>query len=234
MKIITWNCNGAFRNKFKYLDQFDADIVIIQECEDPLKTNDLAYGKFAENYLWIGDNKNKGLGVFAKKHLKIQRLNWSNVYQGHVVNYFLPFCINGEQNLVAVWAHRNNSPTFGYIGQIWKYLQINNSKIKDTIFVGDFNSNKIWDCWDRWWNHSDVVEILGKNDIRSLYHCLNDENEGEERVKTFYLHKNESKGYHIDYCFLPKCLIKKDTKIKIANFDDWKLFSDHLPMIIEF
>ncbi|SEL23511.1 hypothetical protein SAMN04488700_2446 [Carnobacterium iners] len=76
MKIITWNCNGAFRKKFQYLDSFDADIYIIQECEDPARSNHDSYIKFAENHLWIGHNKNRGLGIFAKKEIKLEDNNW--------------------------------------------------------------------------------------------------------------------------------------------------------------
>ena len=37
MKIISWNCNGKFREKFKDIIEEDADIYVIQECEDPVK-----------------------------------------------------------------------------------------------------------------------------------------------------------------------------------------------------
>ena len=33
MKIVTWNCNLNFANKFEHLESMDADICIIQECE---------------------------------------------------------------------------------------------------------------------------------------------------------------------------------------------------------
>lgn len=71
MKIITWNCNGAFRNKFEYLSNLEADICVVQECENPAQTNHKECKKWAENYLWIGDSKNKGADFFAKSHIKI-------------------------------------------------------------------------------------------------------------------------------------------------------------------
>ncbi|MFD1630666.1 endonuclease/exonuclease/phosphatase family protein [Pseudopedobacter beijingensis] len=234
MKIITWNCNGAFRNKYSSLDCFNADVLVIQECENPFISNDVSYKHFAKNHIWIGNNKHKGLGIFAKEEIKIKSLDWSNIYETHPVNYFLPVQINHTQTLIAVWAHHNNSPTFGYIGQLWKYLQINADKLKNSIIIGDFNSNKIWDCWDRWWNHSEVVNILKNNGIESAYHKLYNENHGEEVQKTFFLHRNHLKAYHIDYCFLPTSLLQETTKIEIPNFENWKSLSDHLPLIIEY
>lgn len=66
MKIISWNCNGAFRKKFDYISILNADIYIIQECENPVESKDQKYQEWAANYIWIGDHKNKGLAIFAR------------------------------------------------------------------------------------------------------------------------------------------------------------------------
>lgn len=64
LRIVTWNCNGALRRKWPALERFDADVLTIQECEDPAQSADAAYRAWAGDYLWTGTDKNKGLGVF--------------------------------------------------------------------------------------------------------------------------------------------------------------------------
>lgn len=233
MKIITWNCNGAFRKKFEYISVFEADVYIIQECENPAETNDIKYKNWTKNYLWIGDNKNKGLGIFAKEEFKLEKLDWSNQFKDHQVKYFLPCKISEKYTLLAVWTHKNNSPNFGYIGQFWKYLQVNKIYIKNSIIAGDFNSNSIWDVWDRWWNHSDIVKELYELDIHSIYHSFYNEVQGKETKPTLYFQRKKSLPYHIDYIFLPKKLIEKIKNIEIGYFDKWISQSDHMPIICE-
>ncbi len=231
MKIVTWNCNGAFRNKFANLGYINADVYIIQECENPAKSNHKEYIQWAENYLWIGDNKNRGIGVFARQTVHLSQLNWSNNYKDHSVKHFLPFRLNKKLDFVAVWNHHNNSPNFGYIGQFWKYLQVNKEKMSKSIIAGDFNSNAIWDEWDRWWNHSDVVKELKEIGIESLYHLKAQEVQGKELQPTFFLQKKLRKPYHIDYIFTPTEYAAKCNYFEVETPEKWLNFSDHVPLI---
>lgn len=234
MKIATWNCNGGFRNKFEAISQLEADILIVQECENPDLSNSKPYLQWSKNYLWTRDNKNRGLGVFAQPEIKLTKLDWTNTYNDHQVKHFLPCSINGEFDLLAVWTHRNDSPNFGYIGQFWKYLQVHKDKINNTMIIGDFNSNAIWDQWDRWWNHSDVVKELDSIGIQSMYHHFTKESQGKETQPTFYMHRNLEKPYHIDYCFAPKLFIDRLKDLSIEPFENWKQKSDHSPMTLTF
>jgi exonuclease III len=233
MKIISWNCNGALRNKFEHLLKFDADVCVVQECENPIHTNHKEYLLWASNYLWKGDSKNKGIGVFAKSEIKLELLDWSSIYKDHEVKLFLPCLINNEIQLLGVWTKQNSSPNFGYIGQLWKYIEVNKQHFNKTILIGDFNSNSIWDQWDRWWNHSDVVKSLSEINIESLYHLSSNEKQGKETQPTFFLHRNESKTYHIDYIFSSKEIANKLLNFDIGKKEDWLILSDHLPIICE-
>lgn len=238
MNLVTWNCNGAFRNKTFLFDKSKYDILVIQECEDPSKSTE-DYKQWASNYLWIGNNKNKGLGVFCNGDIEIEKLQWSDIntnYKNEQLESFLPCLINKEIILIAVWTKKANSEVFGYIGQLWKYLQLHKDKLKDkkVIIIGDFNSNSIWDKWDRWWNHLDVVNELLELDILSVYHKLNNEAQGKESVPTFYLQKKLEKPYHIDYIFMSNNLFNNNLKLNIGEINKWMNYSDHLPMFCNF
>lgn len=157
MIIVTWNCNGALRKKTSFLDTIDADIFVIQECENP-NTSITKYKKWASNFLWVGHNKNKGIGVFVKKNISLAPLNWQGQHSLHLVGdenhpllswessqleLFLPCIINNKIPLLAVWTKNNKLfPKMSYIGQAWLYLQQHKNKLSSNqIICGDFNSN---------------------------------------------------------------------------------------------
>jgi exonuclease III len=224
MKIVSWNCAGAMRNKFSALSTISADIFVLQECENPEFSKDQAF-----NYLWVGENKNRGLAVVAKTHIKLTKLDWD----AGQLQLFLPCLLNDELTLVAIWTKQANSPNFQYIGQLWKYLQLHGDKLNQpkTLLLGDLNSNTRWDEWDRWWNHSDVVQYLANANIHSLYHQQSLEIQGAETTPTFYMYRRIDKPYHIDYAFLSKDVLDR-ANLEVGSADDWLRYSDHMPLQI--
>jgi exonuclease III len=229
MKIVTWNCNGAFRKKFHALEVFQADVLIIQECENPDEST-RHYREWAKNYLWTGENKNKGIGVFAKRDVRLTQLDWNS----DGLQSFLPCRVNNAFDLVAVWTKQANSPNFRYIGQLWKYLNLHGEKLagNPVILAGDLNSNTCWDEWDRWWNHSDVVRMLSDRGLSSLYHSYFGEEQGHESRPTLYHQRNEGKPYHVDYAFASADLFDPAVNtVEVGEKAPWLELSDHMPLI---
>jgi exodeoxyribonuclease-3 len=246
MKIVTWNCNGALRNKIDIADGLDADILIIQECENPALSTE-AYRAWAGRYLWIGNNKNKGMGIFPKKGHEVKNLDWFGTYsmagllskssstnwQTTDLELFLPFSINQSIEVLGVWTKGQDEAVFGYVGQFWKYLQIHHRELSknNVLIMGDFNSNKKWDKPDRWWSHTGVVNELEELGIVSLYHLQSKELQGEETQPTFYLQRKEEKPYHIDYIFGPREILD-NSQLTIGVRSEWIGVSDHMPLSI--
>ena len=231
MRIVTWNCNGAFRKKYSRLkiDDKYPDILVIQECENPKVVKyPLEFEHEYKYKLWVGGNKNKGLGIFSK--IEIIENNWDS----ENLKYFISCNIDNKFNLLGIWSHQADSPTFKYIGQIWKYIRLhkNNISSKDIMLIGDFNSNKIWDVWDRWWNHSDVVDKLNKMNILSFYHKYYEQEQGEELTPTYFHWKKLEKEFHIDYVFGSEKIYKNLQNMEIGQYDNWIDVSDHMPMIL--
>ncbi|MBE6880543.1 MAG: endonuclease/exonuclease/phosphatase family protein [Ruminococcaceae bacterium] len=221
MKIVSWNCNGKFREKFQDILTLDADIYIIQECENPKEIKSTTYKKFATNYIWTGENNNKGLGIFAKKEIKLTENNWSKF----CLRNFLSAKINDNFDLVAVWACKP------YIEEYYIYQSINISNFNSsTIIIGDFNSNAIWDKKSNSRTHSAVVQQLEAIGICSAYHLTTGEAQGTETLPTFYLYRHIDKGYHIDHCFTAEKNIKEYQIIRDLK---WLNKSDHIPILLE-
>lgn len=247
MKVVSWNCAGALRKKTHRIDSLDADILVIQECENPDESTK-EYRTWAGDYCWVGKSKNKGLGIFPKNGHQIRRFDWeghfkidglktkssSTHWRTKDLELFLPFSINDHFTVLGVWTKGNDEQAFSYIGQFWKYLQIHSDELKkpNTIIIGDFNSNAIWDKKDRWWSHSDIVEELMDMGIQSIYHYQEKEKQGNELKPTFYHRKNLNRPYHIDYAFCTNDILQF-CKLKIGKHEDWLSISDHVPLLLE-
>jgi exonuclease III len=235
MRIVSWNCNGKFREKFMNICNLNPDIWMIQECENPAEVPLIysEYHSYCQNNIWLGDLKHKGIAVFAKPEFSLSEIVLDKIYRGKQLKWFLPVQVDNQFNLLCVWNHKNNCGSFDYIGQFWLLLEKNKKLFDSNLIVGgDFNSNTIWDEWDRWWNHSDCVNELLKYNLHSLYHSFTEESQGKESKPTFFLQRNQNKPYHIDYFFAKDHFIN-NSQFMIGKYEDWILSSDHLPLILD-
>jgi len=143
LKVVAWNCNMAFRKKYKYILSYKPDLLIVPESEHPENFKDTFYS----DVVWIGDNNKKGLSVFSFNNIKISlHKSYCDEFK-----YILPIevIINNEKiiNLIAVWAQNDyEDPKRRYIGNVWCALNHYKDLLETSIIIaGDLNWNVIWD-----------------------------------------------------------------------------------------
>ncbi|HAO46308.1 MAG TPA: hypothetical protein PLZ45_14335 [Ferruginibacter sp.] len=235
MKITTWNCNMAFRKKASVILEHHPDILIVPECEHPDKlifSDDIPA---PADMCWFGENRNKGLGIFSYSpfRFKLQR-NYNKE-----LKTVIPLTVTGggfDFTLFAIWANNPGDADGQYVEQVWKAIHYYNRRIKSnqTMLIGDFNSNSIWDRKYRVGNHSHVVNKLDRKGIKSCYHLHYNQEQGKEAHPTFYLYKHQDKPYHLDYCFASSDLARSIQSVEIGDHASWSRYSDHMPVMITF
>ncbi|MCC6925857.1 endonuclease/exonuclease/phosphatase family protein [Novosphingobium sp.] len=230
MRIVSWNCNGGLRRKTELLDALNADILVVQECEDP-SAYGTEYRDWAGNHLWIGDLRSKGLGIFARSNLSLEPLDWC----GEDFRLFLPARIGDKFELLGVWTQSTRPASAAYIGQLWGYLLANHARLgPNAVICGDFNSNRIWDRPRRTGNHSHVVAKLAQLELTSLYHQAFEEDQGAESVPTFYLYRKPDRPFHIDYIFAHQSLVQEPGfAFAVGRSELWLTASDHMPLVAD-
>jgi len=225
MKIVSWNCKMAYRNKLDHIQKFNPDIVVVPECEN--------FGTQTSRRLWFGENRNKGIGIFSYSDYEIE----FNPNYNPIFRYIIPIKVKGpvNLNLLAVWAMNDSIDVRKrYIGQVWLAINYYKELLNEPlIIIGDFNWNKIWDAnpsYPLYGNLTDVVKILKDKEIQSTYHSFCGEEFGKETKPTLFMHHNRNKPYHVDYCFASKHF--KLENVEIGEYADWAKKSDHMPLMI--
>ena len=235
MKIVSWNCNMAFRKKAHLLLVHKPDILVIPECEHPDNLLFPIGTPRPKDMLWFGMNRHKGLGIFSYSKYKLKVIDTHNEELKMVV----PIAITGgffDFNLFAVWANNPSDPDGQYVTQVWKAIHYYEALLSSnkTILAGDFNSNSIWDRKRRPGNHSNVVQFLKERGIQSTYHLHHKQLQGAEEHPTLYLYRHEDKPYHLDYCFASDDMIAQLKSVEVGDHAFWSKYSDHVPVTVTF
>ena len=103
MRFVIWNCNMALHRKVDALLALEPDLAIVSECAEPNLLNDKSNTNWIEQEpVWIGNNRHKGLGVFAFNDVAVNLI--SNFDKN--LRYIAPIKVQGSStfNLLAVWA----------------------------------------------------------------------------------------------------------------------------------
>jgi hypothetical protein len=229
VRIVTWNCNGAFRHKFERIAALGADVAVIQECEDPALSS-AAYRDWAGAYAWAGSTPSKGVGVFVKPGLRVKPLGWED----HGFRQFLPVRI-GRMTMLAVWTRQAAASNMSYIGQFWhigsttrpgsaearSYAGTSTATASGTGRAAPGTIANASRCWGRPGSGASITRRAARR--------------ARETRPTFYLHRNLEKPYHLDYIFAHRRALPPAWRgLSVGDPREWLDASDHMPVIAEF
>ena len=241
MKIVSWNCNGAFREKYEHIFGLkeQPDIYVIQECENPDEPMD-KYKEYKEamgdNFYWTGNIHYKGLGIFAKdENITLEKIETKGNFE-----HFLLLRVNDSFNLLGVWAmdkdkEKGLNP---YVEMIHDFLEENEDVFDENLVMcGDLNSNVVFndhhkkkDAFGDPKNHTYLNMKLNCRHLFSAYHYLTGEEQGKETKATFFQARHLNNHYHLDHVYSKKGVVKD---LKILDKKEWITLSDHLPVLFE-
>lgn len=232
----------GLHRKLDALQSLRPDIAVVPECAAPdVVTKRLNGTTLPTSCVWIGSNRNKGLGVFAFNDYV---LALADTPVDETNPWFAPVKVQGPVsfNLVAVWCfhYRNDlkrrARENAVVVALDRYREFTASG--DTVVAGDFNNHVRWDkTRNPPVNHSNSVAALDRLGLVSAYHHHRRINQGEETEPTHYWRDRRKDGptYHIDYVFIPQAWLRGLRAVDVGCFEEWcgNGLSDHVPMVVE-
>ncbi|AWX31861.1 endonuclease/exonuclease/phosphatase family protein [Methanosphaera sp. BMS] len=227
MKIMSWNCNGSFREKINSITQknqktyVDADIYVICECENPDESHpdykeykELIQDLFGDNHYWVGNLPYKGLGIFAKDNVDLIELETNGNFE-----FFKAFRVNDSFNLLTIWVQDKDKEKGlnPYVEMIHDFFDANTELFDENLIIcGDLNSSAVFDHKHNAKddngnakNHTNLDKKLNDKGLFSVYHELSNEENGKEKQKTFFLYRHLNYQFHLDYVYANKEIIEK-------------------------
>ena len=232
MKIVAWNCQMAFHKKHQYLSNLSPDIAVIPECAQPEIIQSRCPQFTFNDCDWVGENKNKGLAVFAFGDISLSRDKCFDSRFSQYIPLRVKVANKSAFNMLAIWSFNKRRKIEGIdeptVAAFEHYASFLGSS--DAIATGDFNNCPAFDKPSSKNKMANTVSFMNRCGLKSAYHDYNQCELGDETDQTHFWRKGE-KEFHIDYCFVPnKSSIKN---VSVGNREQWIKRSDHAPLIVD-
>ncbi len=231
IRILTWNCQGAFRKKYALIAALKPDLAVIQECELPERIK-WADGLPPSAGRWFGDKPNKGLGIFSWTGMLFEPLEGYD----RSIRHCIPLEITAPYrfNLIGVWAMDEANDQLSYSAQVYQAVSVYREWMQsaDSVLIGDFNSNPR-SSRSRIGSHSALSLALDQLWLISAYHQFFHERPGQEKRATYYFSRNLARCAHIDYAYIPVRWLRRLARVEVGDPAVWLQHSDHCPLIVE-
>jgi exodeoxyribonuclease III len=234
MRLITWNCKGAFHRKHDFVATLRPDILIVPECGKTSCVMQPFDSAPVQSFEWFGSNPRKGLAVISYGDYSLEvHPSYDPRFQ-----WIVPLSVSGPATFVlfAVWTLPLGNVGGRYVRPLFEAYDFYKPVIdtSEVVWAGDFNSSFVFDKPSRRYKFRDFVSLLGQHGLHSLYHHQRECAHGEEQDHTFYLHHNAANGYHIDYVFAAERLHPGGIEVSIGSHAEWSKRSDHAPLVCDF
>jgi exodeoxyribonuclease-3 len=233
MRLIVWNCKGAFSRKHALIAGLKPDVLVVPEAGKFDGGLDVLGDAQINSSQWVGENPRKGLGVLSYGEYSVAvheaydpRLRW-----------ILPLDVRGPIpfTLFAVWTVPDAATRY-YAQPLFDTCETYRNLLGSTrvVIAGDFNNNVRFDKPDHPLNFSKLVQTFAGFDLHSLYHLHNGCAHGAEGEPTFFLYHHAAKPYHLDFVFAKPALYSNGFSVAVGAHATWGKVSDHMPMVCSF
>ncbi|WP_449246029.1 hypothetical protein [Desulfarculus baarsii] len=234
MKIITWNCQGAFREKANVILEFEPDILCMQEIELPSRINFSSHKKQPNSVIRCGETDHKGAAVLTYNDVFLDEVSAYDKRFRHV----LPVrCRQNDFSFVLfnIWTKdkkKDRSCGMEYIDHVLEAIPFYSGLgYEKSIFIGDYNADTIVTTRKRF---EKAVSLFDSHGLNSAYHHYFGCELADEQHPTEYYQRDFEKPFHIDYAFCARYWIDRLVNVEVGKYDFWRRYSDHMPLMFTF
>ena len=225
MRLVGWNCCMALHRKFDAVLRLRPDIAIVCECAEPKRL--MAFGRMSDlsaEPVWIGNNRNKGLAVFAFNDYSAQLVDTllSDPSPRGARSRHRSGRVQPARRVGAKCKRRDQPGTRARAAAPCAHEVRGFLSERPSIVAGDFNNNVFWHRPGWRINHLNAVAALREPDSLAPTTSFAARCRAASRQPTLYWRDRKKDGptYHIDYVFLPSQWLGRVHDLTVGTYED--------------